>query len=124
MQILHTSSFLEQSFASDAHIISVNRISRNQASDLLYAQFVVEAHWLSGFPCIVFQSSEPPRHFAPLFEDVKLIYADDWDLLDKSDAFLLNARMYKLCNLDKGIFLNLEFINLKSYRNCLKEKCL
>ena len=34
MQILHTTSFMNQEFASDAHIFSFNQISEDTASDL------------------------------------------------------------------------------------------
>ena len=110
MQILHTTSFMNQEFASDAHIFSFNQISEDTASDLLYAQMVVEAKWLGDFPIFAFPTpADELKRCAPLFEDVKLVYPDNWDVIDKVDAFLLNDKMYQMCKIQDAPFVNLAY---------------
>ena len=97
MQILHTTTFMDQEFASDAHIFSVNQISKDTASDLLYAQMVVEAKWLGDFPVFAFPApADELKRCTPLFEDVKLVYPDDWGVIDEVNAFLINNKMYHI----------------------------
>ena len=108
MQILHTTTFMDQEFASDAHIFSVNQISKDTASDLLYAQMVVEAKWLGDFPVFAFPApADELKRYTPLFEDVKLVYPDDWGVIDDVDAFLINDKMYQLCKVKDAPFVNL-----------------
>ena len=110
MQILHTSSFMNQEFASDAHIFSLNQISEDTASDLLYAQMVVEAKWLGDFPVFAFPTpADKLKRYAPLYEDVKLVYPDNWDVIDKVDAFLINDKMYQMCKMQDAPFVNLAY---------------
>lgn len=108
MNIIHTTSFLNQEFASDAHIFSATPIDREAVSDLLYAQMVVEVKWLGDFPMVAFGGNGEPSHCASLFEDVKLVYPEDWEAIDKMDAFLINNRMYDRCKMEKASFVNLK----------------
>lgn len=110
MQILHITSFMNQEFTSDAHIFSRNQISTDTASDLLYAQMVVEAKWLGDFPVFAFPTPDDEiKRFAPLYEDVKLVYPDNWSVVDKVDAFLINDRMYQLCKIQDAPFVKLAY---------------
>lgn len=109
MQILHTSSFMNHDFTSDAHIFSAIPIGRDIISDLLYAQLVAEAQWLEEFPVFAFAPDDRITHSAQLFEDVKLVYPDDWGVIDKTNAFLVNARMYELCKMADAPFINLKY---------------
>ena len=71
-------SYMNQEFASDAHIFSFNQMGEDTASDLLYAQMVVEAKWLGDFPVFAFPTlADEIKRFAPLYEDVKLVYPDN-----------------------------------------------
>ena len=109
MQILHTTSFMNHDFTSDAHIFSATPIGRDTVSDLLYAQLVAEAKWLEEFPVFAFVTGESElKHYAPLYEDVRLVYPEDWSLIDNVDAFLLNKQMYNLCRMDDAPFVNLK----------------
>ena len=110
MQILHTTSFLDQEFASNAHIFSTDQISEDTASDLLYAQMVVEAKWLGDFPVFAFSPhADEIARCAPLYEDVKLVYPDNWDVIDNVNAFLINEKMYELCKMQDAPFVNLTY---------------
>ena len=110
MQILHTTTFMDQEFASDAHIFSVNQISKDTASDLLYAQMVVEAKWLGDFPVFAFPApADELKRCTPLFEDVKLVYPDDWGVIDDVNAFLINDKMYQMCKVKDAPFVNLAY---------------
>ena len=110
MQILHTTSFMNQEFASDAHIFSLNQINEDTASDLLYAQMVVEAKWLGDFPVFAFPTpADEIKRYAPLYEDVKLVYPDNWDMIDKVNAFLINDKMYQMCKMQDAPFVNLAY---------------
>ena len=98
MQILHTASFIDQPFASDAHIFSHQQLTPQSTANMLYAQQVVEAKWLGDFPTFAIEDPpEPIKHSAHLFEDVHLIYPESWNIIDKANAFLLNSKMYELC---------------------------
>ena len=97
MKILHTTTFIEQPFTSDAHIFSECPVSREVVSDLLYAQTVVEAKWLGNFPAFIFPWQDDIRHWTQVCEYVRLVHPESWDVVDKSDAFLLNSKMYDLC---------------------------
>ena len=108
MQILHTTSFINQKFTSDAHIFSIAPINGDIASDLLYAQLVVEAKWLGEFPTYVFMhSGEDTLELTPLFEDVRLVYPEGWNAIDKASAFLMNKQMYDLCKAENADFYQL-----------------
>ena len=109
MQILHTTSFMNHDFTSDAHIFSATPIGRDTVSDLLYAQLVAEAKWLNEFPVFAFVTSGAElKHFAPLYEGVRLVYPEDWSLIDNADAFLVNKQMYNLCRMDDAPFVQLK----------------
>ena len=111
MNIIHTTSFMSQRFTSDAHIFSARPVSRDIVSDLLYAQMVVEGKWLEHehFPVFAIPAPyEPFEYSCVLFEDVRLIRQEGWDIIDTVDTFLLNSRMYELCKADEDIYANLK----------------
>jgi hypothetical protein len=109
MKIVHTTTFIEQPFTSDAHIFSERPVSRDMISNLLYAQTVVEAKWLGEFPLFaVPMPAEPVEHSCRLFEDVHLICPGSWDVVDRIDTFLLNSALYELCKAEEGIYVNLK----------------
>ena len=97
MEILNTTSFINQPYTSDAHIFSTNQVRKEDASNLLYAQLVAEAQWLDGFPTFAIPWQPSIQHFTRLYEDIKLIHPDSWEIIDKTDTFLLNSKMYELC---------------------------
>ena len=108
MDIIHMVSILNQEFASDAHIFSPYTVGQDAAADLLFAQQVVEAQWLGEFPAFIIPWRDTIRHFTTLFEDVRLINPESWDVVDKSDAFLLNSRMYAFCKADEELPVHLK----------------
>ena len=108
MRILHTTSFLEQTFTTDAHIFSASLVSPDNTANLLFAQQVAEAQWLNGHPVFAIITPEPLPESAPLFEDVRLIYPKDWLALDAATAFLVNQAMYELIKPPAADFHNLE----------------
>ena len=108
MEIIHTTSFIDQQFATDAHIFSSHPVSRDVLSDLLFGQLVVEAQWLGEYPAFIIPWRDEIQHFTTLFEDVRLIYPESWDIIDKSNAFLLNSGMYQYCKSDDDLFVHLK----------------
>ena len=41
--------------------------------------------------------------------DVQLIYPEDWDIIDKVSAFLMNKQMYDLCKTQDADFYELSY---------------
>ncbi|MDE0044028.1 MAG: hypothetical protein OXT74_18435 [Candidatus Poribacteria bacterium] len=122
MQIIHTTSFVNQTFASDAHIFSPYPVSRDTVNDLLFAQLVVEAKWLGDFPAFIVPWQDGIRDFTPLFEDVRLIYPESWDIIDKSKAFLLNSGMYQFCKPDDELFIHLKLPTAAEFRSLFENE--
>ena len=107
MKTLTVATFLEQPFCSDAYIFSPDPVRRETATDLLYAQMIVEAKLLGQFPTFVIPApADPVIHCTHLFEDVYLLYPESWEIVDNCNAFLLNSRMYEFCATKDAPFLS------------------
>ena len=66
-----------------------------------------EALWLDGFPTFAIPYHPAIDHFTQLYEDIKLIHPESWDIIDKTTIFLLNSRMYEFCRNPDDPFPNI-----------------
>ena len=120
MGSLHILALNGHKFLSDSYILSKDPILPKTATELLYAQRVVESQWLVRVPTYVFKTSEgpvsssrvraePPDSDSPLadmdvdemslrlYENVRLPFPEYWADIDADiDTFLLNEAMYEL----------------------------
>ena len=105
--ILHHVSIMNQDFASDAFVYSVNHKSGGaymaEVDRLLKAQEIIEAKWLGAFPVFVFFPEQPEdiKNAERLYEDTMLVLPDEWLAVDDASMFLVNQRMLELCPLDR-----------------------
>ena len=110
------------SHLAPACILSGDPIGEELVMALRSAQEVVEAQWLANFnPMPVLVVLLPPEyqsHGTQLFGNVRLINPEDWDIIDRVEALLINAPMYGLCRDEDSTFVGLkmhlsgELINL------------
>lgn len=89
---------------SGAIICSEHLLDKAMIEKLRTAQKIVEGQWLGAFPCYIIVRSG--SKFETLYDDVKLIFPDDWeDTIDTADTFLMNRKMFELCKSDNEPFI-------------------
>ena len=113
MDLLHSTYVVGQKYAGDAYVYGLKSLLPANIESLTYAQEIIEAKWLGEFPLIVFLAEEHKlTHYAPLYDEVKLVYPDDWNLVSQDvEVFLINAQMLELCKQSNPPYVNLDMIS-------------
>ena len=87
MQNITYNIIYESGVASDAHIFSLNQISEDTRRTCFMRRWWSRRSG-SGFSVFAFPTpADEIKRFAPVVRDVKLVYPDNWDVIDKWTLF-------------------------------------